>query len=113
MEGVGFSGQGGIREGRCRFTLRQRRTLPRRVFHFQHGVSSALRGLGMGVGSGEGLGHERQDGRYPPRSVGEVLDLVRLQIPTQNSALPIRQPLFEDLVATELVVPDSFRTLRQ
>ena len=48
------------------------------------GAVDSSRGLGMGVGSGEGLGHERQDGRYPPRSVGEVLDLVRLQIPTQN-----------------------------
>ena len=55
----------------------------------RRGAVDSSRGLGMGVGSGEGLGHERQDGRYPPRSVGEVLDLVRLQIPTQNLALPI------------------------
>ena len=53
------------------------------------GAVDSSRGLGMGVGSGEGMGHERQYGRYPPRSVGEVLDLVRLQIPTQNPALPV------------------------
>ena len=43
----------------------------------------------------------------PPRSIGEMLYLFRNEHPTQDFALPVGQPLLEDLVAAELVVPDG------
>ena len=38
-------------------------------------------------------------------------DLVRRQQPVEDSALPVGEPLPEDLVATELVAPDSGRNI--
>ena len=42
----------------------------------------------------------------PPRRVRKMLHLFESQRPAQDLPLPVGQPLLEDLVAAELVVPD-------
>ena len=49
--------------------------------------------------------HQEQDRRDPPCGVGEVLDFLREQRPAQDLALPVGEPLLEDLVAAQPVVP--------
>ena len=49
----------------------------------------------------------RQYPGNPPRGVSEVLNLIGRERPSENVAFTIGKPLFEDLVAAELVVPNS------
>ena len=73
----------------------------------QHGSGRARSSSAIGTETvwSESVG-QHQDGGDPARGVGEVLHLCGQQRAAQHPALAVRQPLFEDLVAAELVVPD-------
>ena len=51
--------------------------------------------------------YSHQYRRDPPGGVGEVLDLLRPERAGEDVALPVGEPLLEDLVAAELVAPDG------
>ena len=52
---------------------------------------------------------KQQYRRNTARCVREVLHLLRSQRPSQNVTLPVREPLFEYLVSTQLVAQDGGR----
>ena len=51
------------------------------------------------------IGFQKQNSGDPPRDIGDLARLLACQGPAQQALLAIAQPLLDDLVTTDVIVP--------